>query len=48
MNYDLVRPCPHRPFRSDVPAYLHRERCGEIAEGVIRGAQFPCLVDGES
>lgn len=42
MNYALVRPCPHCPFRTDVHAYLHPERAVEIAESLAQGAEFAC------
>lgn len=42
MRYDLKRPCPKCPFRTDIPGYLRPERCTEIAESLARGAEFPC------
>lgn len=30
--FNLKRPCKHCPFRTDIPAYLHRERMREIAD----------------
>lgn len=42
MEYRLRRPCPHCPFRTDVPPYLRKERAQEIATSIARGATFPC------
>lgn len=42
MKYTLRRPCQHCPFRTDVPGYLRRARCVEIAESIAQGATFPC------
>lgn len=42
MKYDLVRPCPHCPFRTDIPGYLRPERARQIARDVASGAEFPC------
>lgn len=41
MNYDLVRPCAHCPFRTDVPPFLRRARAVEIRWSLTRG-EFPC------
>ena len=42
MRYDLIRPCPHCPFRTDIDGYLHPERAVEIATSLARGADFAC------
>lgn len=42
VNYVLKRPCPHCPFRSDIPAYLSDERVGEIQDALERGGTFAC------
>ena len=42
MKYDLLRPCPHCPFRTDIPGYLRPERAIEISQSLARGAPFPC------
>lgn len=40
--FALRRPCPHCPFRTDVPAYLRGERASQIATDIARGAPFAC------
>lgn len=42
MKFDLVRPCPHCPFRNDRPGYLRRERAIEIATALAHGSTFAC------
>jgi Family of unknown function (DUF6283) len=43
MNFDLVRPCAHCPFRSDRPFGLRRERCEDIAAVLFeRDLTFIC------
>lgn len=42
MRYDLVRPCPHCPFRTDGDGYLRGERARELATSIARGAEFVC------
>jgi hypothetical protein len=42
MKFDLVRPCPHCPFRQDIPAYLRGDRAREISETLARGGTFAC------
>lgn len=42
MKHDLVRPCPHCPFRTDVHGYLRRGRAVEIATAIAGGATFAC------
>jgi hypothetical protein len=42
MKYDLVRPCPHCPFRTDGDGYLRAERAQEIATDLANGAPFGC------
>lgn len=41
MNYNLRRPCPHCPFRSDIDPYIRAERAVEIARSLVR-SEFPC------
>lgn len=41
-RYNLKRPCPKCPFRTDVPAYLTPERVTQIATDVQNGAEFYC------
>lgn len=41
-GYTLKRPCPHCPFRVDIPGYLRRGRAIEIAESIACGSEFPC------
>lgn len=40
--FDLIRPCPKCPFRSDVEPYLREGRVAEIATEVQGGAVFYC------
>ena len=40
--FSLRRPCPHCPFRTDVPAYLRGDRAAEIARSIAGGALFSC------
>lgn len=40
-GYGLTKPCGKCPFRTDVPAYLTRERAEEIIDGLVRG-EFLC------
>lgn len=42
MKYDLRRPCPHCPFRTDGEGYLRADRAQEIATALARGAEFAC------
>lgn len=42
MKYDLRRPCPKCPFRTDVPGYLRCGRAAEIARSLAEGAAFAC------
>jgi hypothetical protein len=43
MKFDLIRPCPHCPFRTDRPGYLGARRAGEIADGLLlQQATFSC------
>lgn len=42
MKFDLVRPCPHCPFRQDIPAYLRGDRAQEIATSLAQGGTFAC------
>lgn len=40
-GYDLVRPCPHCPFRTDIAPYLRPERVREFERGLVNG-EFYC------
>lgn len=42
MKFDLCRPCPNCPFRSDIPGYLTRARAMEIAMALLSDASFSC------
>lgn len=42
MRFNMVRPCPHCPFRSDNPPFLHKERAKEIAQAFKEGNWFAC------
>jgi hypothetical protein len=42
MKYDLIRPCPHCPFRNDRPGYLGRAGAMRIIDSILRGATFSC------
>jgi len=42
MRFDLVRPCPHCPFRTDGEGYLREDRARDIALALARGADFAC------
>lgn len=42
MFFNLRKPCPHCPFRSDGSGYLHPERAREIAKGLKSGDWFAC------
>lgn len=44
MNFDLIRPCPHCPFRTDcMEGWLGRGRAREIAQSLLVADQpFPC------
>lgn len=42
MRLDLVRPCPHCPFRTDIEGYLRPARAAEIAGSLLNGGSFPC------
>lgn len=41
MKYDLHRPCPECPFRSDIEPFLRADRAEEIVEFLAR-SEFPC------
>lgn len=42
MNFDLRTPCPHCPFRTDIPSYLSGpERAKEIVDAIANGT-FSC------
>lgn len=42
LNAVTTRPCPHCPFRRDVPGFLSRYRAQEIADSLDRGQSFTC------
>lgn len=42
MKFDLKRPCPHCPFRKDIPGFLRRERASGIARDIANGSTFAC------
>lgn len=43
MNYKLMTPCAHCPFRFDIPGFLHPDKAEDIANDVLRGSgSFPC------
>lgn len=43
MKFDLVRPCPQCPFRTDVPLYLRLPRVREILNAITEQQQtFSC------
>lgn len=41
MKYELTKPCPHCPFRSDIKPYLTPDRVEEIMESLERST-FTC------
>lgn len=42
LNTVTARPCPHCPFRKNVPGFLSRYRAQEIADSLDRGQSFTC------
>lgn len=42
MKFDLVRPCAHCPFRSDIRPFLTQERAAEIARALLSDQTFSC------
>lgn len=42
MSFNLKRPCPACPFRSDIEQYITDERKEEIADSLRAGADFLC------
>jgi hypothetical protein len=42
LNAVTTRPCPHCPFRRDVPGFLSRYRAQQIADSLDRGQSFTC------
>jgi hypothetical protein len=42
MQFNMVRPCPHCPFRKDNVPFLHPERAKDIADGLKMGTWFGC------
>lgn len=51
LSFKLRRPCPHCPFRTDVPPFLCGERAQSIARDLLAGSEFHChettVDDGE-
>jgi hypothetical protein len=41
MNFKMIKPCVHCPFRKDIRAYLTKSRVREIERSLVR-ATFPC------
>lgn len=42
MKLDMVSPCTHCPFRSDIPGFLRGSRVLQITTDVLNGGSFPC------
>jgi hypothetical protein len=43
MRFDLIRPCPRCPFRSDIRPFLRPDRAEEIGDAITQGQQtFTC------
>jgi hypothetical protein len=43
MNFDLIRPCPKCPFRTDVTPYLRTDRVAEICDSMVNeDSTFAC------
>jgi len=42
MKFDLIRPCAHCPFRSDIKPFLRQDRAEEIAETLLNDGTFTC------
>lgn len=42
MNFNLHRPCPKCPLRTDIRPFLRPERAREIAEGLLADRYFVC------
>lgn len=42
MKYDMKKPCPNCPFRSDRVFPLHPERARSILDGIMSGLTFSC------
>lgn len=42
MRFDLIRPCPKCPFRTDVRPYLRQEGAYEISDALLAGRTFTC------
>ena len=42
MNYTMTTPCPHCPFRTDIPGYLSEERMQDIIDALLSGKTFTC------
>jgi hypothetical protein len=43
MNFEMTTPCPHCPFRNDIPGFLTKARAREIARAIaIEDKTFTC------
>lgn len=42
MNFDLKKPCPQCPFRTDIKPFITPERSEDICESLLSGRDFPC------
>lgn len=42
MRFNLVRPCGHCPFRTDIPPFLTPGRVLEITDNLLADGSFPC------
>lgn len=42
MKYTMRTPCPHCPFRTDIPGYLRGDRMEEIIDSLLSGESFTC------
>ena len=42
MKFTMRTPCPHCPFRTDIPGYLRPERMEEIVGDLLWGYTFTC------
>lgn len=42
MDFTMKTPCPHCPFRTDIPGYLRPDRMEEIIDALYMGQTFTC------
>jgi hypothetical protein len=48
VNFDLRKPCPKCPFRTDITPFIRGDRAAEIADGLLRQqGTFACHVTVE-